>query len=176
MEKCCNDAMQKLKNGCVVCWARGFHNWNTDFYNNCKEPCIHDSDDGWNAFKNAFEMGGGWCWGCLMPQKKKGGSHIFTTNCEVRNIMKPAVYAYAMHNKKRPGVSECPVVSNGALASSPVGILLTGATATPAHFAAWCLLEQPQPPPFINVHHLFLWLIFQRKLLPVPPELAQFFL
>ncbi|KAJ7687329.1 hypothetical protein B0H14DRAFT_3672968 [Mycena olivaceomarginata] len=61
MEKCCNDAMQKLKNGCVVCWARGFHNWNTHFYNNCKEPCVHDSDDGWNAFKNAFEMGGGWC-------------------------------------------------------------------------------------------------------------------
>ncbi|KAJ7091578.1 hypothetical protein C8R44DRAFT_954854 [Mycena epipterygia] len=86
MEKLCNTVLTLLRSGCPTCWTHGYTNWNTHFWNKCGEVCAGDNDEGWNVFKDTWDMPHGWCWGCRMPQKAAGGKHAFKAlnQCDFR--------------------------------------------------------------------------------------------
>ncbi|KAJ7939629.1 hypothetical protein B0H13DRAFT_2300317 [Mycena leptocephala] len=159
MEKLCNKTLDLLRSGCPTCWARGYANWNTHFWNKCGEVCAGDNDEGWNVFKDTWTMpnyNNGWCWGCLMPQKAAGGKHAFKplNQCDVRNIMKPAVFAFIMSNKsKKVKPEDCPVWDPQADCSPDI-------------LPSFLLAPLDNPKPFRRIHYIFLWLAFMYSASP----------
>ncbi|KAJ7769710.1 hypothetical protein B0H14DRAFT_3591133 [Mycena olivaceomarginata] len=165
---CCNEAMDLLRAGCAACWGRGYDNWKGHLYLNCNDNDANNHDNHWKPFKDTLRMPDGWCWPCLMPQARAGGKHDYVTNareCPRSNVMKPAVFAFLRSAKGTPKPSDC----NFLPSNIPKGSI--------PDTAAWLLQTRDpiDPAPFLNIHHLFLWLAFKRKLIQRPAELRLLF-
>lgn len=92
------------------------------------------------------------------------------SNCRDKNLLKPALYAFLTARKDDDlHISECWHVRPELYAEGD-------ADDDFLDFRLWCNEPYAGGGPFLNVHVFLLWLIFRRKLVMCPPELAAEFM
>lgn len=91
-------------------------------------------------------------------------------NCRDKNLLKPALYAFLTAEKDdNLHISACRHVG-------PELYQEGDADDDFLDFRVWCNAPYAGEGPFLNVHVFLLWLIFKRKLVKCPPELAEEFM
>ncbi|KAJ7082561.1 hypothetical protein C8R44DRAFT_894729 [Mycena epipterygia] len=164
-------ALDTLKDHCPPCWVLGLR-WDHP-RGTCRQNLADDENDKvWQAWhRKAFSFPEGYCWYCMIPQSKIDGWHPWVKsvpNCPHKNLIKPAIYAFLVANENSNlHLRDCPFIPDDVLNDDESFTL----------FRYWAVEHAPDLPGgnLLNIHRFFLWLVFQRRLIVVPPELAFLF-